>query len=125
MKLYELQTLTEATMSNALKTLDVTKLTVKDLLVAMDNAGFEQMDNGKFMATVYGGYKEKLREHIYHWLWMDEDTDDQEKPFAINTVFVYLDKNGKVCCDPSAGHPDFDGMTKDEAVKKLASLKKA
>lgn len=124
MKLTELKTLTEATMSNALKTLDVTKLTVKDLIVALDNAGYEQMDNGQFMGVVYSGYQERFKEHLYHWLWMDEDADDQTKPFAISTVGITLNKNGKICGEPG-GQPDFDNMTKDEAVKKLASLKKA
>lgn len=122
MKLSQIKPLTES-MGSALKSLDVSKLTVKDLIVALDNGGYTDMDNGKYMQCVYGGFRSKTNEHLYYWLWQNDDADDQEKPYAINELWITLGKDGKIIAEPG-GNPIADDMAKDEAVKKLASMKK-
>lgn len=120
MKLSQIKTLTESQSSNV-KNLDVTKFTVKDLEIAADNAGFTDVFEG-YTQAVYGKFEEKTKSHKFFLLWENYDADDEEKPFCISTMHVELGKSGFIEAD-FGGAPLESDMTKDEAVKKLASYK--
>ena len=116
--------LSESEMTSMVKKFDATKMSVADILEAMNNGGVNDSDQ-PYTQVVYGGYSDKAKNHKYYMLWENLDSaEDEDKPFAINAIFVFLDRDGKICAD-SSGMPDHDGMTKDEAVRKLASLKKS
>jgi hypothetical protein len=128
MKLTDLHTLAvkqepivESAMNKAITALNVTKLDVKDLQIASEHAGYTDEYEG-YTACVYGSFIEKTNSHKYYLLWENQDADDEEKPFAINSIFLALGKSGFIEAEPS-GNPAFDNLTKDEGVTKLASLK--
>jgi len=118
MRLSELKQLNENMAQIAMK-FDATKLTVDDL-IKINEDGAEAGEYG-YHQSVYGGWSTDDYQHVYWLLWEDEN-GNEEAPFAINRMVVGIGMDGTISA-MSSGMPDFDEMTKDDAVKKLASLK--
>lgn len=110
----------ESAMSGILQKLNVTKLDVKDLSVAGDNGGYTD-EFEEYVQCVYGKYDEKYKHHVYYVVWEDANEEGPNN-FHINEFFLSLGKTGYI--EGEFGPMPIHGeMTKDEAVKKLASMK--
>lgn len=107
--------------SAAVKSFNAKKLNVADIIMAMEHAGVTDETEG-YTQAVYGKWIAKSKSHMYYMLWEDENADDENAPFAINEIFIWIGESGFIEAD-TGGMPIADGMTKDAAVTKLATLK--
>lgn len=110
----------ESAASNMLAKLNLTKLDTKDLAVLGDNGGYTDEFEG-YVQSVYGKFIPKSRQHVYYVLWEDTNEEGPDN-YHINEFFISMVESGYLEGE-FGGMPIHGEMTKDEGVKKLASMK--
>ena len=81
---------------------DATKLSAQDLVELLKKTGYNegtevhQLDIADEMdAFAYAGFINNSHRYVFAW----QDTEDEEEPWLVSSLFVSIDSRGKISCD--------------------------
>lgn len=120
-KLAGLPQLDEAA-AGIVRSLNVKKLTVGDIQLAMEHAGYTDEFEGN-TATVYGGWNAKGKDHVYYLMWENTEEEGTDEHWCISGINISIGESGFIEGEPD-GTVVFSNISKDVALTKLKSYKK-